>query len=563
MASLSAAASPSSGGGTVARLPSRVDVVCIVLISAVLAAPYVWRLGFYSDDWTPLVNFHSDMAAHRFGIHSMLQGFDARPLQGIYFALLFYVFRLDPLGYHLVNTAVLTAGFVAVYWLLLRIRIDRGIALAATVVLIVLPQLSTARVWLATFQVPLSMLLAILSLHAQLSFAKSGNKWWIAAAAVSAILSIAAYETFAPLILAFPLLPVIEAVRQGRIGSSSRRYAGLAVAAVVTVALSVVAKIMMTERGQSPDLHMYWKGLIRLVKPDYDWRLEGSLNIIGSWEVNVWQTLVGFERGAAAVLRGELGVPAVIAGIAVAALSLWALVRRSAGDDPASGAVRTLVIGLGVFLLGHAAFLVNSQMLFSPTGMGNRSMVAAAPGLAMMFVGLIALALRLVAPRQRQVVLAGVVATVALLGSWRIGQISNYWAEARTIHERFIADAKVDLKDMPAGSSVVVDGVCPYHGPAVVLETWWDASAVLTLALDRPIDGDSTTDRMQITPTGLATSIYEEPHFHPFGSSLYVYDTRRHRVVPLPDVDAARAYFLDPRRQFRCPTGYVGQGVLI
>src|SRR5438046_212892 len=85
-------------------------------------------------------------------------------------------------------------------------RTEAGMrAIRAAVVLVVLPQLSTVRVWYLTFQIPLSMLAAFVSLHCQLSFARTGKAAWAVAAGLAAIASIAAYEIFAPLIAAFPI----------------------------------------------------------------------------------------------------------------------------------------------------------------------------------------------------------------------------------------------------------------------------------------------------------------------------------------------------------------------
>jgi len=539
-----------------------IDSLCLAFCVAVLVAPFVTRLGFYSDDWSLLADFRRDLLNDRFGIETMLRGFEARPLQGIYLASLFYAFGLDPLGCHIVNAIVRAAAMISFYCLLLRIRIDRPIAFAAAAILIIVPQRSTSRVWFSTFQIPLSMLLAFLSLHAQLSFAKTGRKRWLAAALVLAVASIAAYEIFAPIIVGFAIWLLIEAWRAAPAERRPRRQVVLAVGALAAVALTVFVKGMLTDRAQAPDLQMYMKGLNRLVKPDYDWRTDGSLNIFATVDVNLWQPLVGLWKASAAVLRGEVGVCAVLAGVAVAAVTFWRLAQRNDETGPGHGAVRAILVGVAAFVLAHATFLISSQIMFSPTGIGNRALVGMALGLALGAAGLLGLAASRLSPNVARWLFASAVSLVVLIGSWRTEQISRYWAESWSIEKDLIASAKRDLKAIPPRSMIMFDGVCPYHGPGIVMETW-EAGGMLTLTLGRDIVADTSSDRMKVGPRGLVTSIYGDDFLYPYGPNLYVYDPGRHLVARIPDRAAAIDYFTSRDRKMDCPEGFVGQGELI
>lgn len=539
-----------------------IDSLCLAFCVAVLAAPFVSALGFYSDDWSLLADFQRDLVNNRFGIDTMLRGFEARPFQGIYLASLFYAFGLDPLGYHIVNAIVRAAAMISFYWLLLRIRIDRSIAFAAAAILIIVPQRSTSRVWFSTFQIPLSMLLALLSLHAQMSFAKTGAKAWLMAAVAFAVASIAAYEIFAPIIVGFSIWLLIEAWRSAPAGRRPGRQVALAAAAIFAVALTVIAKGWLTDRAQAPDLRMYMKGLLRLLKPDYDWRTEGSLNIFATLDVNLWQPLVGLWKGGSAALHGELGAFAVLAGVAVAAVTLWRLTTAEEGGGPGGSAIRAIVVGITAFVLAHATFLISSQIMFSPTGIGNRALVGMALGIALGAAGLVALAASTLSVAAARWAFACVLSLVVLAGSWRTEQISRYWAETWSIEQELIASARRDLATIPARSMIMFDGVCPYHGPGIVMETW-EAGGMLTLALGREIVADTSSDRMKVGPRGLVTSIYGDDFLYPYGPNLYVYDPTRHVVAPLPDRAAAIAYFTGSETRSRCPEGFVGQGELI
>jgi hypothetical protein len=214
-----------------------------------------------------------------------------------------------------------------------------------------------------------------------------------------------------------------------------------------------------------------------------------------------------------------------------------------------------LLLGFAAFLLGNAVFLIVPYIAFTPTGIDNRTQVAAALGAALIFTAI----LSVISIRPRA--FAAVVALITAAAFARLSMIENYWAEAPALQERILSAARIDLRTLPANSAVILDGVCPYHGPAVVFETW-DVGGALTLALGRPVYADTVSPRMSLTPNGLSTSIYKMPDFYPYGERLYVYQPYRHRLVRLDSAAAAKAYFTTHKATL-CPAGYVARGVAV
>jgi hypothetical protein len=137
-------------------------------ILALSATTYVTQLGFYSDDWYFLSLFESVAAQGRSVVAAAAAEFEVRAVQGAYAGFLFQLFGRNALGYHLVNTAVTGIAVGLLYLLLLRIHVGRRRAFACALLFLVLPQLSTVRVWYSGFQVPLSLALALCSMHALL-----------------------------------------------------------------------------------------------------------------------------------------------------------------------------------------------------------------------------------------------------------------------------------------------------------------------------------------------------------------------------------------------------------
>ena len=297
------------------------DSLTLIAITFLSAAPYLGRVGFYSDDWDILGKLQRATLQGGWPNAEILQLFQARPLHGLYAALLFGAFGRDPLGYHVVNTAVLAAAVVLFYLLLARLRVGRGGALASALVLVVLPQLSTIRVWFSASQVTLSLALMLASLHCLLSFVRTGRRSQAALAFVAAVLSLMAYEIFAPLIAGFAIAIAVASAHERR--TRARRL--LAAAAVMAALLAIIFLFKTSSSSRAGSLtewNRYTKGAWQVVRPDYDWRIDSSLNIFAALDVHFWRVVTGWASAAADLIAGRLDPAAIAASAAAAALAL-------------------------------------------------------------------------------------------------------------------------------------------------------------------------------------------------------------------------------------------------
>ena len=86
----------------------------------------------------------------------------------IYNAVLYALFGLMPLGYHIVNMIVLAAMTVLLYMVLRELGFSRPIAVAIPALYALLPNYSTDRFWFAAFGYTLSMACYLLSLYGDL-----------------------------------------------------------------------------------------------------------------------------------------------------------------------------------------------------------------------------------------------------------------------------------------------------------------------------------------------------------------------------------------------------------
>jgi hypothetical protein len=107
--------------------------------------------------------------------------------------------------------------------------------------------------------------------------------------------------------------------------------------------------------------------------------------------------------------------------------------------------------------------------------------------------------------------------------------------------------------------TLLLDGVCPEIGPAIVFTTQYDLTGALFLK-----NGDPTLNAAALTPyirlgrRLLWVSNYFNGHRtslrgYPYGRATFVYDYARRAVYPLVDWAAARRYFGTQRALLDCP----------
>ena len=219
--------------------------------------------------------------------------------------------------------------------------------------------------------------------------------------------------------------------------------------------------------------------------------------------------------------------------------------------------------GILVFGLGYAIFLTNYNVQFTPAGIANRSAIAAALGAAMCIVGCIGgLVTPLSARRLRRVAFAVLVALFASSGFLIVNVIAERWIAAYDTEERVLTRIRQRFPTLPPHSTLLLDGICPYAGPAIVFESNWDlAGALQVFYHDATLVADVVTPRLTVGDDAVTTTIYQQRTKYRFGPGLFVYHAGTDVVQPLTDAAKARAYFATSTMGRSCPAGKEGVGV--
>ena len=531
----------------------------VVLLSLCL---YVGGLGFYSDDWSKLgyLSMSEDQSLSGLcrSAYSPLNAM--RPVHMLYQSVLYWLFGLNPLGYHLVNGALLLLGVVLFYLVLSEIGKPRIIALAVPTVYAILPHFSTDRFWFSASQINLSMALYFLSLYADLRAMRT--QWshlcgYKLLSILSLLGSTLAYEVFLPMFL----LNLLVVWYHGRksyvlVPSNPSRRVKLAVlfgSNLLALILVLVFKALTTTRAGEVGFfkyHILWfsrllKDALTVSYGEYGFGLPSLL----------WRILHLYPDWTVFAVGGGLG------------LIVFGYFYRTASQSKADltnqlSMLTYIAFGLVVFVIGYAIFLTNYSAVITPTGKGNRIAIASAVGVAISFVGAMGWVSALMPSNSlRRLCFCALIAIYCMSGFVINNTLASFWIAAYPKEKEVMVGIKQQFPTLPTDSTLILDGVCPYVGPAPVFEATWDLTgALIMLYRDYSLRADVVTPNFKIEEDGLY-NIYGD--HHPYGEKLFIYHFGRKITNRLTDVNTARLYFqtVNPDHGSGCPHGKEAYGV--
>jgi hypothetical protein len=442
--------------------------------------------------------------------------------------------------------------------------------LATALVYALLPSYSTDRYWYLAFAITLSMTACLASICADLKAAGAPvhrGIAWKALSAAALVVSALSYEVALPVFLVVPFL-LVWRMRQEHGLRSRDRLMYVAVLILIDLALLVgvaAFKLRTTVRlGAQQGMTAQITDIVRTaVRTDLPYGHYG-LNVFSAVRVHFGEYGVKLPASAAAVVRtapdGVLWLSAAFA------LLVFGYLHRAARAGPWPPLLEWgafTVAGLIVFGLGYAIFLTNYNVQFTATGIANRSAIAAALGAAIFTVGCVGWVLTwLPMPRLVPVAFAFLVTVIVTCGFVIVNVVADRWIAAYELERNILEGIRQRFSPMPPNSTLFLDGVCPYLGPAVVFESNWDlAGALQTMYRDRTLSADVVTPRLVVSDEGITTTIYQQPTTHPYSSRTFVYDAANGVAQPLPDAATARVYFDKSTRGQSCPPSHEGVGV--
>jgi hypothetical protein len=227
-----------------------------------------------------------------------------------------------------------------------------------------------------------------------------------------------------------------------------------------------------------------------------------------------------------------------------------------------------ILVGVVLFGAGYGVALMTWEIGFHTTGANNRTAAGAAIGVAWVFAGAIGwISSTLPAERLRWLAFSCLVALLAASSTLLTNTVAGFWVSAARQQDDLIAVMQTQVPSLPPGSTMLLDGLCPYHGPAPIFATDWDTKGMLQLTYgDWSLSGDVVKPNTEVTAAGIRTILFDDWfNVYPYSDRLIVYHVRTGGTYPLPDLAAARAYFESVSGPARpaCPPYTDGDGTAI
>lgn len=541
------------------------DCLFLGLIMCLSVMLYIHKIGFYSDDWAYFAILEAAEDKSLLGNFNNLMGspnIRSRPVQAFLQGFIFWLFGLQPLGHHIINTSMLLISMWLLYFILRELRQGRVLAVVIPLVFCLMPHYSTDRLWHSAFMVTLSMLLYLLSLYADIRLLSAdGVKVWVwkAVSVLCLAGSALSYEIFMPFFFINPLLAWYASWQFSKdrtvVQSVNKKWHYLYLFNLLAMGVVVVYKLSTATRmgTLSFEKHLYWFAYILWNAAKISFSKFGvKLPAVVSTSIHMYASKM-------------MIVVSIIAGLVIF-IYINRIMQRQKERSSSLFFVCLSSIGVFLFAAGFGIFLTNTNAINTPTGINNRIVLASALGVAIAFVGGIGWVSSLFGSlRLYRYMFSFLVALVCAANFFITNIIASFWVDSYNIQQQVIADIKTRFPRLPAKSTLILDGICPYSGPAVVFESSWDLAGAISIAYgDTTIHADIVTPNLKIEEKGIVTLMYGGANrtFHPYSDRLFVYHLGRNTVHYLPDIKAAKVYFqtFNPDFDNDCPLGSEGMG---
>ena len=230
-------------------------LLSIVALELACFGPIFKKVGFYLDDWITLNLI-------KFGPQSFFESFHhylisdprviVRPVEALYYVLLFFMFGINPLGYHLVNAGLEVAAAFLLFRALADLTDRPALSLVAGLVLIIYPNHDVTHYWATCSSENLSLALSMASLLFTTRAVKHSRAVFQIASVLCFALSMFCYETFLPLVSLNVFFAFLIAKRKSASDVAIKNTALIAVPFIVTVgALLIYSRLIAPHIGKA------------------------------------------------------------------------------------------------------------------------------------------------------------------------------------------------------------------------------------------------------------------------------------------------------------------------
>jgi len=496
------------------------------------------------------------------------------------------VFGFSPDGYHQLNTLLFFSDAILIYLIFKKLRLHRIFYLSVPLIFILLPNYSTIHFWPSVIPNHFCLSLLLISLLFDLKALETDFPRlliWKLISVIGIVVSVLTYELFLPffylnLIITAYNYKQLKSYKPELAGKGKRinakkliyllliNFLGLKIVLVYKLFFTVTS-VRMLGNETSLTEHFGWLiiNIFRLDYSEYDY----GFNIKQSLLTNFVEYGIQLPDKLLQVYNYYPDKIIFVAGLLLAFLIFGYLYNVAKKYDLKIFSLKTagklIIAGLILFFWGYSIFLTNYSIAFSTTGVANRVSIGASIGIAVVWIGVITgISVIIKQEKLRNIFFSLSVTALCVSGFIIINTISSFWIKAYETENKILEEVKKQIPDLQENARFMLDGVCPYNGPAIIFESNWDLAGALKIAYSKKtLKADIITPNLGITEDGFVTSMYGEEYFYPYDILIYNHNEKKsYRINNLED---ALNYFETARTYYNggCPEGYEAHGVKI
>lgn len=549
------------------------DILFLLIVISLSRILFVFQIGFYSDDWSFLELLYFD---------NMNIWENYRPGYLLSWKLLYSFFGLSPEGYHLINTLIFYSNAILLYLILKKLKLPRLFVLSIPLLFIIIPHYSTFHFWASVIPNHFCLVMCLGSLLLDLKALESPfPKFliWKLLSIISIVVSVFTYELFLPffyfnLVIVFYYFRKLktDAIDKNDISGKKLVWFLITNFVFLKIALSyklffTITSVRMMGSEMSFTEHIYYLFLnaIRLDYSKYDY----GFNIFQSLKTAFVEYGIQLPEKLITIYNYYPDSHILIVSLILALIIFIYIYKAVRNYDIRIFSLKTfsmmLLIGLVLFFVGYSIFFTNYSIAFTTTGIANRVSIGASLGIAVILIALITGICLFIKNKNLRSIFFSLAFTGLCVSGFIINTtISYFWIKADQAENEILTEIKNQFPTLPDSTRFMLDGVCPYIGPAIVFESNWDLAGAMRIAYaKKDLKADIITPGLVITEEGLVTSLYEEKYFYPYDILIYNYSEKKSFLIS--DMDNVIKYFkaVDSNYNGGCSYGHEAHGVEI
>lgn len=480
-------------------------ILTLLFVEYVSFAVFSKDIGIYTDEWLTFGRQHFCNSNFMELFKGTLDDprLIVRPVIVPFFAIQFYFFQENPLGYHLLNAFFEFAAAAFSYLAIKQISKSRTLALLSALLFMVYPSHDVTHYGISSNSVNFATALFMLSVYLFNKSLDTGKRLSYIGSYTCFMLSILTYEICLPLIPVYTLFAAYSESKKSEESPNLVKIASSAILKTLPFIVLVVGMVLfrllilpkfMNIPGQGYAMVFSPENFVKVMIQGYNASLGSyALTFCTKMAVQAYQT----------VLNPKL-VAILVAGLVASGFALWKASKENIDTKVYSLAI---VFGLIEIFFAYTVYGLSPDYYPVLDSSISRANAMSCWGAAIVLAGAIGLLVKTLPAysemvrRGRLVYASLALLTLMILCNW---QFAQPWITSWTFQKYIAKQVKTRAASFKDGDVILIANSPRFVEWAPVFDGVWDFQSMLRTTLNnKTIDGDVICDRLIVSKEGI------------------------------------------------------------